>query len=234
MAIIVRKLQARPGQEAEAVRCLYKMASRIVGDLHAGPVVICRQTNNPRQVIWIGDWKGEADFERLVLQDPTELRENGIAESCPPLFLGFLDEFYRFPLPPFQVWALEFRPPGNPAVGALTDIFEFSRVARRDPHVVGMSLYRGVDDPGVFMGFLGLTCGFTPVRLLRNGTALVSVADRFERTVLWHPLLVACGVGRLRFPSRTPFWVRSAVSSAEPAQPGGSAVEAQSPPRSDR
>jgi hypothetical protein len=222
MAIIIRKFRSRRGREVELVECLRSVASSVVRSLLGKSVLICRQTDDPEQILWIGDRAGESDFRRLLLQkDMAESFENSLADSSPPLALGFLDEFYRFPPAPYQVWSLEAHAPREEPAHTLNRLFEVSRVARKDPHVFGMSLYRAVEDPGVFIGFLGLTCGVTPRGLVRNSGGRLTPTERVESALVWRPLAVVYDVGR--FPggervadggnstSRAPFWMRSGM-----------------------
>lgn len=225
MALIIRTFRSRQGRDAEVIDGLRSMASGMVQYVQARSVVICRQTNDPEQLLWIGDRGDEADFRSLPLwRKLIESFESTLAASSPPLSLGFLDEFYRFPPPPYQVWSLEVRAPLEEQTGTMTDLFALSRVARRDRHVVGMSLYRAVEEPATFIGFLGLTCGFTPRGLVRNGEKSSREAEQMERALLWRPLSVAYEVGRLVAGDRAtgagesasrapvaPFWVRAGV-----------------------
>jgi hypothetical protein len=211
--------------------CLRGAAAAVVRSLQAGTVVICAQTNDPQQFLWIGDRGTESDFKRLPLpRRLVESFEQSIAGSSAPVSLAFLDEFYYFPLSPYWVWGLEVRPPEGEELCVLTDLFELARVARQDRRVAGMSLYRGVEDPGVFVAFLGLAAGFTPGRLLREGSGRPGMVERLERSGEWRPLSVAFEVKRLLTGeqvtrgtgaiSPAPFWVRSDGCLSVSATPG--------------
>lgn len=225
MALIIRTFRSRQGRDAEVVEGLRSLASGMVRHVQAGSVVICRQTNDPEQLLWIGDRGNELDFRALPLwKKLIESLEDSVVASSPPLSLVFLDEFYRFPPPPYQVWSLEVRASQDEQIGIMTDLFDLSRLARRDRHVVGMSLYRAVGEPGTFIGFLGVAWGFTPHRLVRNGEGGSRMTERIERALVWRPLSVVYQVGRLpgdritggdAAPSHAsviPFWVRSGES----------------------
>ncbi len=222
MALIVRTFRSRPSREEDLLDGLRRAAAGMVRYLRASTIVICRQTNDPHGVVWIGDRGRDSDFVRLPFwKTLAEPFQNNLAASSTPLSLSFLDEFYRSPSPPFQVWSLEVRAPRTGQMGALMDLFEVSRVARRDPRVVGISLYRAVEDPDAFVGFLALAWGFTPSRLLRDGAGRAGVAEAVELGGVSRPLSVVCEVAHLpagdgvpaRGPgaSLAPFWVRSGV-----------------------
>ncbi len=224
MVLIVRTFRARHGHEAELLQGLTRAATGMVRHPGAGPVVICCQTNAPELFLWIGDRGSESDFMSLpVWQTLIDLFERSLLGSSPPLVLGLLDEFYRFPSPPYEVWSLEVHAASKAQPGILRDLFDLTLVARRAPQVAGMSLYRAVDEPGAFVGFLGLTSGFTPGRLLRNGVGALRMTEEMERAVTWRPLSVAWasrgrrpGPGTGAICSPAPFWVRSnaaAISS---------------------
>ncbi|MFQ5828947.1 MAG: hypothetical protein ACE5JD_07310 [Candidatus Methylomirabilia bacterium] len=213
-----------------------------------GPVVICRQDDEPEWILWIGDRGCESDFRCLPLpEDLLESFEQSLAECSPPLALGLLDEFYHFPPRPYQVWSLEVRVEPEGEFDALKKLFDFSRLARRDRHVAGMSVYRGDAHPGVFMGFLGLTPGLTPTKLVPSGVAGFSVTEQREGSVVWRPLTVAYQVGRLGTgesvtggsdeASSAPFWARSGVfptRSWASAQSESAQREESAPKEGDR
>lgn len=233
MPLIIRTFRSRQGQEGELIQCLRRAGSGMVRYLQAESVVICRQTNDPEQFFWIGDRGGESDFIRLPLWDDlAESFERSLLMSSPALSFGFLDEFYRFPSPPYEVWSLEVHAPREGHVDTLKDLFDLSRVARQDPHVVGMSLYRAAEDLGAFVGFLGLARGFTPSRLVRNGAGPLRMTEVVEAALTWRPLTVAweaqrlpagerAGAGeRAPFAPFPPFWVRTGAVSTGSTTPG--------------
>ncbi|MFQ5898803.1 MAG: hypothetical protein ACE5JN_11240 [Candidatus Methylomirabilia bacterium] len=222
MALIVRTFKSLPGRDSELLECLGSVAWGIVRYLGAGSVVICRQDNDPEQFFWIGDRGCESDFQPLPFRkELLESYEHSLAECSPPLSLGFVDEFYHFPPPPYQVWNLEAHAQQEGQADILRGLFDLSRLARRDRHVAGMSLYRVAADPGIFIGFLGLTRGFTPITLVHRGVVELSITGQIERTVVWRPLSVAYQVGRPGSGegvtgggegiSSAPFWARSGV-----------------------
>lgn len=230
MALIVRTFRSLPAREGELLESLGSVAWGMVRYLRAGSVWICRQDNDSEHFLWIGDRGCEEDFRcSPYRKDLLESCEHSLAECSPPLSLKFLDEFYHFPPPPFQVWSLQVRAQRERQLDTLRGLFDLSRLARRDRHVSGMSLYRVGADPGIFIGFLGLTRGFTPTELWRSEMARFSMTERMERTVVWRPLSVAYHVGRLgtgeRVPtggegaSSAPFWVRSRVLPTHSAVP---------------
>lgn len=200
MAFILRTFRSRNGRELELVESLKTLASGLVRSLQRGSVVICRQTNDPAQALWVGDTGSEADVERLASLTGREAREllaHSLSESSPALVLELLDEFYHFPPRPYQVWSLELRAPSEQRLQALKDLFNLTRVAWRENRIVGISLYQASEVPGLFVGFVGLGWGLTPTSLVRNGSACLTLAERIERHVLWRPLSVVCEVKRL-------------------------------------
>lgn len=229
MPVIVRTFRSRPEREGEVMEGLRTLASATVRYGGGASIVICRQSNDPGQFVWIGDRGGQSDFRGLGLRDDlVKTFEESLAECSRPLSLGFLDEFYRFPPRPCQIWRSEVHAPAEEVIETMKNLLELSRLARGDRHVVGMSLYRAVEDAGTFVGFLALTLGFTPSQLVRNGIVRARLAEQLERTVVWHPLSAVCEVrrfpageavtGRRQEISAVPFWVRSDVLAA-PATP---------------
>lgn len=231
MAVMFRAFQARPGRVIELLDYLCSAASLMVRCLSAERVVICRQTDDHEHVVWLGDRGQDSDFERLRLRKALSDRE--LIEASTPRSLEFLDEFYHFPPAPYQVWNLEVRVTREDQSRTLQMLFELSRRARRDLHVVGMSLYRA-DNPGAFIGFMSLTSGFSPKRL--NWTDLGHLGS----TVVWRPLSIACEVEQLPSsgvdnPAETsvpfaPFWARSGVFPKFSVAGTDSEVPAQRPP----
>lgn len=197
-------------------------------------MLICRQTNDPAQALWIGDRGSEADFERLaslIRRDVGESLAHSLLETSPSLSLRFLDEFYHFPPRPYQVWSLEVHVPPERQLQALKDLFELARVVRRDPRVAGISLYQALEAPGLFVGFLGLGWGSTPTSLARNGSTHLTTLERIERDVLWRPLSLVCEFKRLRTVKslasegdatpQLPFWARGRSDGRRSAAPSG-------------
>ncbi len=222
MPVIVRTFRSRSGRQVELTEGLRTLAAATIRYGRGASVVICRQINDPDQFIWIGDRGGPLDFRRVGLRDDLmKAFEESLAECSPPLSLGFLDEFYHFPPPPCQLWSFDAHAPADDVVGVLSALFALSRLARRERRVVGMSLYRAVEDAGTFVGFLALTGGFTPNLLVRAGSGQPRMTERIERAAVWRPLSVVCEARR--FPARepvagsrreissAPFWVRSGV-----------------------
>lgn len=222
MPIIVRTFRARPGRQSELTEGLHTLASATVRYGRGASVVICQQSNAPDQFMWIGDRGGSSDLTRVDLRDELiKTFEESLAECSAPLSLGFLDEFYRFPASPGQLWSLEAHAPADDVVGMLSDLFDLLQLARRERRVVGMSLYRAVEDAGTFVGFVALTEDFTNNLPAQNGLGQLRGTERIERSAVWRPLSVVCEVRRptARKPltgsgqeiSSAPFWVRSGV-----------------------
>lgn len=197
MALIVRTFRASQGREVEGIGSLKALASGMVRADGGGLVLLCRQINDPAQFLWIGDSGSEVDFECLARPAPTRSSAKSLWESSSTLTLEFLDEFYHFPPRPYQIWALEVHAPPERQRQALKDLFELARVARRDPRVTGVSLYRASETPGVFVGFLALGWGTTPASILRNGLVQPATTERIEREILWRPLSLLCEFKRL-------------------------------------
>lgn len=243
MGLVFRRFRACRGWGVELIRRLSSVASDMVRSLQAESVVICRRPSDPEQVTWIGDRGTELDFKRLPHQALIVALENIVAESVPPVSLRLLDEFYRFPPPLYQVWALEVGAPGEGRCHVLEELFDLSRSAQRDARTVGMSLYRRVEDPGVFAAFLGLVWGLTPSSLVWNGRGPYRMAEGtkracvWKRAYVWHPISVACEMRRLtpvergtpdrNEVARAPFWIRSGLLT-RPCSAMGAAEESPS------
>jgi hypothetical protein len=224
MAFILRIYRLTPGQEPEGVESLKALAAALTQRAKAR-VVLCRQVNDSRQVLWVGDAGSEAASEHGRRADVPEPSADGLWTASPPLALGFIDEFYHSPPRPYQVWALEVRVPPEQQLQALKDLLSLSRAARRASRASGFSLYRALDAPGVFVGFLALGWGATPASLLCNGLVSPAVSERIAGAGLWRPLALICelngaraaerGAGDGRTISPPPFWARSRLPAPE-------------------
>lgn len=223
MAFLLRIYRLTPGQEPEAVESLKALAAALTQRAKAR-VVLCRQVNDAREVLWVGDAGSEAALKRGHRADVPEPSADGLWTASPPLALGFIDEFYHFPPRPYQLWALEVRVSPEQHLQALKDLLSLSRAARRDPRASGFSLYRGLDAPGVFVGFLALGWGAAPASLRCNGLVSPAVSERIAGAGLWRPLALICelngaraerGAGDGRTISPPPFWARTRRSAPE-------------------
>ena len=209
MALIFRTFRARPGRHADLVDALRGAALEML-ESQPGSVAVCR-TADPQELVWIGERGAEGDFGRWW-----ESLKGTVADSSPAWSLRFLDAWYRFPAPPCQVWSFEVQAPRDGQLGVLKDLLGVLRWEQRDPqHVVGRSIYRAAEDPGVFIGFVGLTRGW----LTEGAVAPLSIWERLAPLTVWRPLSVAYHLARIGGGvtrvsggdggSRTPFWPRS-------------------------
>lgn len=206
MSLVLRMFRARPGTVVALGDALRRAAAAMLEP--QGSIVVCR-TDDPAEMVWIGDRGTDQDFRAHSAG-----LEDALAESPPPLALKFLDAWYRFPAPPCQVWNFTIHAPCGGGLDVLKDLFGVLRWERQEPQMVGRSIYRAVDDPDVFIGFVGLPWGSRT----QNAMARLNPSDGVARLVVWRPLSIAYTVARVTggaartiesgWNSRDPFGVR--------------------------
>ncbi len=203
---------------------LQATATRMIHDRQADAVLICQQSDALDRIVWIENCAHETGHHAPIREQGAswELFEHISA----PCHVEFLDGFYRFPLPPCQVWWLRVDQPLDRRLELVRELLDLARRAAADAHVVGVSLYRAVDEPTTIVGFLALTPGAVPAEYFKAQPPFTTDADAVVRTVAWCPLSLSWSVGRLsagastsispdRYP-RTAFWARSASRFALP------------------
>jgi hypothetical protein len=196
----------------------------MIRDRQADAVLICQQHGALDGILWIENRAREAGH-RAPISEKESSRElfEQVSADCR---LEFLDGFYRFPLPPCQVWWLRVDQRPNHHFELVRGLLDLARRAAADLHVVGVSLYRAIDEPIAIIGFLALTPGITPAEYFKAQPPLTPNADPVDRAFAWCPLSVIWSVGRLsagaspsmspdRYP-RTAFWARAASRFAPP------------------
>jgi hypothetical protein len=211
MALTFRTFRARSGRDVELLDALRRVAAERVR-FGTGAAVLCR-THDPEEMIWVGTQDAGPEV-------PGGSVDEVLAAASPAFSLRFLDGWYRLPAPPYQVWNLEVHAAGEDPLETLKGLLELSSWERGRPHVVGRWIYRAVEDPSVFIGFVGLTRAW----LLHNEAASLGRTERSDRAVIWRPLAIVyqferapggtprASVGEEGL--RPPFWARAAMSPA--------------------
>jgi hypothetical protein len=174
MALVFRRFRARPSREAAVLEHLRTAACRIVEE-HPGSVVIFR-TGEPREMVWLGN---EPPGVTVGCDD-------SLAECFPDFSLQFVDGWYRLPAPPHEIWNLEVRTAGEPRLETLKRLLELSRWHEEQPHVVGRSVFRVIEDPSAFIGFVGMTRGWSRDHAMSERGLLVKIGGSF----VWRPLFL--------------------------------------------
>ena len=224
MTLLLRTFQSKPGRERRMVGALQDIATRMIRDRQADAVLICQQRDALDRILWIENCARETGHLASISEQ--EASWELFAHISAPCRLEFLDGFYRFPLTPCQVWWLKIDQPLDHHLELVRELLDLARRAEADVHVVGVSLYRAVDEPTTIIGFLALTPSVTPAEYFKAQPPFTTDADAIERAVAWCPLSVSWSVGRLsagastsispdRYP-RTAFWARSASRVALP------------------
>ncbi len=210
------------------INALQGTATRMIHDRDADAVLICQQGDALDTVLWIENCAGTADHRAAISQQGASW---GLFEQVSaPCHLEFLDGFYRFPLTPCRVWWLKVDQPRDHHLELVRGLLDWARRAAADVHVVGVSLYRAVDQPTTIIGFLALVPGITPAEYFEAQPVFTTVAGAVGRAIAWSPLFVTWSVGRLsaeattlispnQYP-RTAFWARSASPVAPPVAAG--------------
>ena len=224
MTLLVRAFRSKRGCERRMIGALQDLATRMIRDRQAEAVLICQQHGALDGILWIENC-ARAAGHRAPISEKESAREfvEHVSADCR---LEFLDGFYRFPLPPCQVWWLKVEQRPNHQPELVRGLLDLARRAAADIRVVGVSLYRAIDEPMAIIGFLALTPDHTPAEYFKAHSPLTPNADTVDRAVAWCPLSVIWSVGRLsagastsmspdRYP-RTAFWARAASRFASP------------------
>ncbi len=222
MTLLLRTFWSKRGRERGMIDALQDRATRMIHDRQADAVLICQQRDALDRIVWIENCTRETGRHAPISAQEAsgELFEHISAPRC----LEFLDGFYRFPLAPCQVWWVRVNQQPDHHLELVRELLDLARRAAADVHVVGVSLYRAMDEPTTIIGFAALTPGVTPAEYFK--AQLPFTTDAVERAVAWTPLSVSWSVGRLaagastrispnRYP-RTAFWARSASRFAPP------------------
>ena len=218
MTLLVRAFRSKRGCERRMIGALQDLGTRMIRDRQAEAILICQQHGALDGVLWIENCAREPGHRAPISEEecPGELFEPVTADCR----LEFLGGFYRFPLPPCQVWWFRVDQQPNHHPELVRGLLDLARRAAADIHVVGVSLYRAIDEPIAIIGFLALTPGITPAEYFKAQPPLTPNADPVDRAMAWFPLSVIWSVGRLsagastsmspdRYP-RTAFWARTA------------------------
>jgi hypothetical protein len=147
MALLFRTLRARPGREAALLDGLRHWVARPARGREAS-LLLCR-TDDPGVFVWMGltaEARPGAEPGDVIDAVATDL-----VEPAPAVSLRFVDGWYRLPAPPYQVWNVEVRAPGARSADIVTELLVPSRGSRA---VVGRTVFRAIDDPAVFIGFV--------------------------------------------------------------------------------
>lgn len=200
MAMTFRRFHAQQGRQRELINHLYREARDLV-QRQAGSVVICREADDPQEILWIDE-----GISHSSAIDPGLLDQNGLVTCSFAQSLEPLDEFYHLPMSQYRIWSLEIHAPRDRPDDVLSDLSEVFSLALHDAHVVGMSLYRAVTQPEMFVAFLGLARGCTPERLApgRDWCAM----GLWRRIAIISEVAAASEVRASAVLSFAPFWVR--------------------------
>jgi len=190
MTLLVRAFQSKLGRGQRLIDALQRAATRMIQTRRADSVLLCQECDTEERILWIETCQAAADAP--ALDESRDLLERASAV----LSLEFLGGFYHAPIPSCQVWSLEVRTPSNHQSQAVRFFLRLARRASADPNVVGLSLYRAVDDPTFVAAFLTLSPGIAP-QYFKAQFGTEPEAGAIERAVVWHPLLVTWGMGRL-------------------------------------
>lgn len=224
MTLLLRAFRSKTGRDQKMIAALQDRATGMIRDRQAEAVLICQQHGVLDGILWIENCTRQAGHSAPTseTENSQELFEH-ISAACR---LAFLDGFYRFPLPPCQVWWLKLDQRPNHQSELVRGLRDLARRAAADSHVVGVSLYRAIDEPNAIIGFLALTPGITPAEYFKAQRPLTPDADPVDRAIAWSPLSVIWSVGRLsagastsissdRYP-RTAFWARTVPRFVSP------------------
>lgn len=165
MTLLVRAFRSKRGCEQRMIGALQDLATRTIRDRQAEAVLICQQRGALDGVLWIENCAREPGHRAPISEECPGGFFEQVSADCR---LQFLDGFYRFPLPPCQVWWLRFDQQPNHDPERVRGLLDLARRAAADIHVVGVSLYRAIDEPIAIIGFLALTPGITPQNTSRR------------------------------------------------------------------
>lgn len=153
MGLIYRRFHAggRPG----LLPWLEAAGRAMIGPPPSG--ILLGVTENPDEVIWVGDRGADADF--LAPGDATPPPPPWVAEilaGAPAWRLAFVDQWYRRPAPAHRVWVLEADAPAGWGPALLQPLLRSAPGTRRPAEVVGWTIYRTVESPARHVGFVGV------------------------------------------------------------------------------
>jgi hypothetical protein len=179
MALLFRTLRARPGREAALLDGLRHYVTRPARGREAS-LLLCR-TDDPGAFVWMGlAAEARPGSEPGVVIDAVA---TDLVEPAPAVSLRFVDEWYRLPAPPYEIWNVEVRATGARATDLVTELLVPPGGSRAAP-VVGRTVFRAIDDPAVFIGFVALTWSW-----LRQHP-VPRLAGARDAMAAWRPLSV--------------------------------------------
>lgn len=232
MHLLTRAFRSKPGRERDLINALRNTAVRMIQQLETLSVLMCQQSDDRQQLVWIENRGRESRVAPSSLGgEAIEAWRELLAHASAAISLEFLDGSYRFPLPPCEVWSLEVDRSDSEGLKA---VLELARRVREDGHVVGMSLYRTVEISPAVTGFVALPLGVRPEDLAWGATG--HVLETQKPRIVWHPLSVLWTAGRLssdpgpgvsftRYP-RTAFLARSRPEPSSDSGAGASPEQA--------
>jgi hypothetical protein len=222
MTLLLRTFRPKCDEKRAMIATLQSAATRMVRNRQTEAVLICKLLDAFEGILWIESYTDETGHRPFV--SAAEAAPTGsLVASSAACHLRFVDGFYRFPLPPCQVWWLQAKPRSDPHHREwVRGLREVSGRAAVDGAPVGFSLYRSVDEPSAIVGFLALTPGVTPNEYFKTQPAAIATGvEDVDHEAAWRPLSVIWSVGRLsaivngsspvRYP-RTAFWARAAYA----------------------
>lgn len=224
MVLSVRLFQSTPGQDRELIDSLRHAAAKIIQGGNAQSILICQQKDDPSQIIWLESRSRTSGPLRPGVTDrPSQFSGGALRDVSNPKPLEFLDGFYRFPLPPCRLWKLDILTAAGRESSAVEELLRSLRAAFEGSRVIGTSLYRVSDEPGLLLGFLALPQRAGPLAGVGRPIEWPLAVSALVHRLVWHPISVIGTLGRLsaegtpllsptRYP-RTAFWARPGVFS---------------------
>jgi hypothetical protein len=200
----MRTFRAKAQARATVSHCLSSLASATIRGMAATTVSIFRVENDPQQFVWLGDGGVDHDFARLAPRSIVEWLRPNLAAPTTERRLCLVEECHRGLPASYQIWSVEIDAADDRGVDTVDDV----RAARVDTRLIGISLYQTIDDPRVFVLFLGLARGVTPSGVGFSAARLgrASVAGTLSPVIDLCPL--TRGAARAPFPA----WIREGVA----------------------
>lgn len=184
-------------------------------------VLICQHRDAHENFVWLEHAKRN-QAARHGRTAPMTLAPEVCTKVSPAWEIEFLGGFYRFPLPPCQVWSVHLQESAPRLPTIAKELLTLARIAPGDSTILGLSLYRAGGLLAGLFGFIALTPGRHPSAVLaaRRGDPTPDFLERAS----WRALQVRWTGGHIdaaassmtisssRYP-RAAFWARSHAAS---------------------
>jgi len=183
-------LRSRPTRETDLLERLRQYASRLMQGEETS--LWLWRTDDPAEFVWIGH-QAEEGPGASAWADIADSMGSGVLESATRFSLRFVGGWHRLPAPPYQIWNVEARATATTRVESPIALFQPTGGADADA-LVGRSVFRAVEDPARFIGFVALTGSW----IRRHDVSRHGVSGTTGTTAIWRRLTTIYRVEAVR------------------------------------